>query len=102
MGTEFKVCDYIQNVRTTACCGCGCEQFRILIFSCGNDRPQCISCSSIWETPVGVTKPDYSGQEAVGGAPDESQDVVQEAGGITEIPYEAAIALGKKSTKKIG
>ena len=70
-----------RNVRAYGVCGCGGDRFRLAIFSCGNHRAFCEGCEAFWETPVGG-EPDYAGgEETVGGARDESADVVPEAAG---------------------
>ena len=73
-----------RDVRAEAVCGCGSRDvFEIHIFACGSARPYCTNCSTYWSSPVGGESKYADGEEAVGGAGDESADLVsEEAGGV--------------------
>ena len=67
------------NVRAQAVCGCGKDVFRVLIFSCGNARPECIYCGSLWEAPAGGPPHNAGGDEAMGGGGNVADNVVSAA-----------------------
>ena len=71
----------LKAIRAQGQCGCGCATFHVFLFSCGADHPRCTACGAFWSSPVGG-KADYAGgDEAVGEARDEPQNVVQKASG---------------------
>jgi len=60
-----------EGVRALGICTCGCDTFRIKIYSCGWHRDHCVRCNKAWSAFSEGQAQDPGSTEAVGEGRDE-------------------------------
>ena len=59
-----------EGICAVACCICGKEEFRVVIYGCGYGRPICTHCGKAWPGSVRASWFDNSGDQAMAQARD--------------------------------